>query len=150
MAKNKTGMRGRFYPRNKEKIVGDPNKIFGRSSWEFKLFTWLDSTPAVLKWGSETVRIPYLSPIDGKLHSYSPDVIVMYRDGNGDIKAEMVEVKPYNETVERENSTPQQKLDIAVNKAKWDAAAIFCRERGMTFRIITERTLNPKKIERKK
>jgi hypothetical protein len=150
MAKNKTGMRGRFNPRHPEKYIGDTNKIFGRSSWEFKFFAWLDSTPSVLKWSSETIKIKYVSPIDGKVHTYSPDCLVVYRDSTGEIKKEIVEIKPYNETIERPNSTPQQRQDVAVNKAKWVAAAQFCKMNGLEFRVITEKTLMPKKIVRKK
>lgn len=150
MAKNKSGMRGRFKPKNPEKYIGDVEKIFGRSSWEFKFFAWLDSTPAVLRWSSETIKIKYVSPLDGKVHNYSPDCLVIYRDKSGEVKKEIVEIKPYNETVERPNSTPEQKRDIAVNNAKWTAASHFCKTNGFTFRIITERTLLPKKIVRKK
>lgn len=149
MAKNKSGMRGRFNPKHPEKYIGDPTKIFGRSSWEFKFFAWLDSTPSVLKWSSETIKIKYVSPLDSKVHTYSPDCLVIYRDSTGEIKKELVEIKPYNETVERPNSTPEQRQDIAVNKAKWLSAANFCKNNGLTFRIITERTLMPKKIVRK-
>jgi hypothetical protein len=150
MAKNKSGMRGKFNPKHPEKYIGDPQKIFGRSSWEFKFFAWLDATPGVLKWSSETIKIKYVSPIDRLVHTYSPDCLVVYRDSTGTIKKELVEIKPYNETVERPNSTPQQKQDILINQAKWNAAAHFCKMNGLSFRIITERTLMPKKLVRKK
>lgn len=146
MAKNKSGMRGRFHPKNPEKYIGDVSKIFGRSSWEFKFFAWLDSTPGVLRWSSETLKIKYVSPLDGKVHNYSPDCVVIYRDSSGEIRKEVVEIKPYNETVERPNSTPQQLQDIAVNRAKWTATVAICEANGFTFRIITERTLMPKKL----
>ena len=148
MAKNKSGMRGQFKPKNPEKYIGNANAIRGRSSWEFIFFAWLDSNPSVLKWSSEAIAIPYLSPIDGKVHKYYPDCIVVYQDKNGNLKREMVEIKPYNETIEHPRATPQQKLDIAVNHAKWTAAAHFCKSNNMEFRVITEKTLQPKKIKR--
>jgi hypothetical protein len=56
MAGGRTTMKGRFIPKNPQKYIGDSTKIIGRSSWEFMLFKWLDSTPAVMRWASEESR----------------------------------------------------------------------------------------------
>ena len=150
MAKPRTSMRGRFLPKHPEKYIGDTSKIFGRSSWEFKFFTWLDSTPSVLKWSSEEFSIPYLSPIDNKVHKYFPDAFVIYRNARGDIIKEIVEIKPYAQTIMPKNPTDEQRKVVLINEAKWRAASAFASSNGMTFRILTERSIMPRKIERKK
>lgn len=134
-------MKGRFIPKNPQKYLGNPDKIIGRSSWEFRLFKWLDSTPAVLQWASEEFSIPYLSPIDNKVHQYFPDALVIYKDKFGNLKKEIIEVKPYKETVLTPKSTDSDKLALMVNKAKWKAAARFCKMQGMEFRVITEKSM---------
>lgn len=142
-------MTGRFIPKNPHKYLGDPKKIIGRSSWEFMLFKWLDSTPAVLQWASEEFSIPYLSPIDNRVHNYFPDALVIYKDKFGNLKKEVIEIKPYKETVLTPKATDKDKLALMVNTAKWKAAANFCTLQGMTFRVVTEKSLFAKKPVRK-
>ena len=72
MSNNKWKQR-KFYPRNPKKYRGDPTQIFMRSSWETSVAIWLDTNPSVVEWSSETVVIPYISPIDNKEHKYHPD-----------------------------------------------------------------------------
>jgi hypothetical protein len=104
-------------------------------------FKWLDSNAAVLKWGSEELAIPYLSPLDMRVHRYFPDIIVLYKHQDGGIRKEIVEVKPYKETVLTPKATDRDKQALLVNDAKWKAAAIFAEQHGATFRVITERTM---------
>lgn len=134
-------MRGRFIPKNPQKYLGNPERILGRSSWEFRLFKWLDSTPAVLQWASEEFSVPYLSPLDNKVHQYFPDALVIYKDKYGNLRKEIVEVKPYKETVLTPRATERDKYALMVNQAKWKAAARFAEQQGMTFRVITEKAL---------
>ena len=61
---------GFYRPRNPQKYRGDPTQIFMRSSWERRFSTWADMNPSVVEWGSETVIIPYISPVDGRPHRY--------------------------------------------------------------------------------
>lgn len=141
MAASRGTMKGRFIPKNPQKYLGNSDRIIGRSSWEFRLFQWCDSTPAVLQWASEEFSVPYLSPIDNKVHQYYPDALVVYRDKFGNIKKEIVEVKPYKETVRTPKSTERDLIALAINEAKWKAAVRFAEQQGMTFRIITEKTM---------
>jgi hypothetical protein len=134
-------MKGRFIPKNPGKYLGDPSKIIFRSSWEVRLFKWLDTTPAVKQWASEEFSVPYLSPIDSKVHQYYPDALVVYQDKFGNMKKEIIEVKPYKETVLSNRSTDRDKLAFMINQAKWKAAAIFAASQGMTFRVITEKSM---------
>lgn len=138
MAGGRTTMKGRFIPKNPHKYLGDPKRIIFRSSWEVRLFQWLDSTPAVLQWASEEFSIPYLSPIDNAVHQYFPDALVIYKDKFGNLKKEIVEIKPYKETVLTPKASDRDKMALIINTAKWKAAARFAELQGMSFRVITE------------
>ena len=151
MAGKRTTMKGLFTPKNPGKYMGRAvgvdskgqpkyNIVF-RSSWELMLFKYLDSTPAVQKWSSEEFSIPYLSPVDARVHQYYPDALVVYVDKTLNVKKELIEIKPYKETVLSAKSTPQDKQAWVINQAKWKAAAKFAAQNGMTFRVITEKTM---------
>lgn len=142
-------MHGRFIPKNPSKYLGDANKIIGRSSWEFVLFKYLDSTPAVVQWASEEIAIPYLSPLDNRVHQYYPDAFVIYKDKYGNLKKELIEIKPYKETVLTPKSTDRDKIALAVNHAKWKYASEFAIKQGIIFRIVTERALFPNKLTKR-
>lgn len=146
-------MGGRFIPKNPKKYVGrSVNNIMFRSSWELYFLKWLDSNDAVLRWGSEELAIPYISPLDNRVHRYFPDMIIMYRDNTGAIRKEIIEIKPYKESVETPRMTPRDAQALMVNKAKWIAAADWATRNGAVFRVMTEKTLfkqkQPKQIGR--
>jgi hypothetical protein len=133
--------RARFIPRNPGKYVGDASKIFCRSTWEVTVMKYFDSRSDVLRWGSEEVIIPYLSPEDNRVHRYFPDFFIEYLDKDGTILREIVEVKPLHESEEKFAKSERSKNALAVNEAKWKAAAIFCESRGMKFRVLTEKSI---------
>ena len=126
---------GRFYPRNPRKYDGDYHNIIFRSSWEKKVMRWLDECLEVLSWCSEEVAIPYISPVDNKWHFYYPDMIAKIQSKDG-IKTVMLEIKPYSQT--KQPLTQKRKtrryitevVTYAINKAKWDAAESYCKDRG--------------------
>lgn len=113
---------------------------------------FFDSHPSVYKWGSEEISIPYVKPTDGRVHKYFPDFIVVYKDKEGNLIKELVEVKPMKESVLTERSSNYDKIAIAVNHAKWQAAEAFCAQNGMKFRVLTEQSIfaGGKKAENKK
>lgn len=133
--------RARFIPKNPHKYVGDVDDIWARSSWEVTVMKWLDSRDAVIRWGSEEIIIPYLSPEDNKVHRYFPDFFVEYVDENGIVKKEVLEVKPRHETDEKYAKHDRSKKALAVNEAKWKAASIWCEQRNMNFRVLTEHSI---------
>jgi hypothetical protein len=133
--------RGRFLPKFPDKYLGDPTKIFFRSAWEVRAMKFFDASEAVLKWGSEELKIPYLKPTDARVHYYYPDFIVVYRDKTGAVQKEIIEIKPLKESVQRANMTDYDKLSLIINDAKWKAADLFARQHGMKFRVITEASL---------
>jgi hypothetical protein len=132
---------GFFKPRYPEKYVGDVNRIIYRSSWELNFNISLDGNPNVIKWGSECVAIPYVKPTDQKVHKYYPDYFVMYKDVDGFIHKEIIEIKPSTQTALSKRANLYEQLTYAVNIAKWESAKKWCERFGVTFRIITEKEL---------
>lgn len=135
---------GVFKPVNKDKFVG--NVAFYRSGLELKFMRFCDNNPNVVKWGSENIVIPYISPIDNKVHRYYVDNFVVIREGNI-IKKYLIEIKPFKQTQppttkykKREHIIYEQST-YAVNQSKWTAAKAFCVKKGYNFLIITEKDL---------
>lgn len=144
---------GRFIPKNPEKYVGDASKIFFRSLWETKVMKWMDLRPQVLRWGSEEVEIPYLSPVDNRVHRYFPDFFIEYKNSDGQIIKEILEVKPRHESEEKFAKNDRSKNALLVNTAKWQAASLWCEQHNMKFRVLTEASIfhqvaKPKRIRK--
>ena len=108
---------------------------------------WLDRNPDILSWASEELIVPYLSPVDNRVHRYFPDFLVKVKTRDGSTKTMMLEVKPKYQT---EAPAPQQRktkkyinevVTYGVNQAKWKAANEYCLDRGWEFKIITEEHL---------
>ena len=87
-----------FKPDYPKKYKGNPNNIICRSSWERKFCRWCDLSESILEWGSEEFSIPYISPLDNKIHKYYPDFIIKIKENNGKIKTYVIEVKPKKQT----------------------------------------------------
>jgi hypothetical protein len=137
---------GQFKPTNPDKYVGDPNNITYRSGWEAKFCRYLDRHPDILQWQSEEVVVPYFYPIDQRVHRYFPDFLVKKRNPDGTHSIIMIEIKPERETLppqQTKNKTRRRMLTEAAtyikNKAKWEAAKRYCKERGWEFKILTEK-----------
>jgi hypothetical protein len=133
-----------FYP---EKYRGDPNNIVYRSLWELRVMMYLDKNANVINWGSEEIIIPYLSPIDMKMHRYFPDFYAEVKGPDGIVRHIIMEVKPHSETVppvQRKRTTKKyltEMVTYAVNDAKFHAAREFCDKLGWEFKVITEKEL---------
>lgn len=136
MAKYQQGV---YQPKNPDKYAGKGLPRY-RSSWELAVFRMFDNHPAVLTWGSETHRIPYRNPLTGKATNYVPDLLVVYNDKNGRKHAEMIEIKPASQTL-GEARSQKDKAAAIVNHAKWEAARAWCAQKGIGFRVITEREI---------
>ena len=141
---------GYFKPKNPQKYKGDPTNIVYRSSWELKLMTYLDLHKDVVTWGSEELFIPYRSPIDNKIHRYFPDFIVTKINKEGKKETALIEVKPAAQTKppkKQEKVTRKYITEVTtwgINEAKWKAANEYCKDRGWSFHIFTERELGIK------
>lgn len=134
---------GKFKPRFPEKYKGDPTNIVYRSSYELKFMNYCDLNESVNEWRSEEFFIPYVSPIDGKVHRYFPDFYVKYKG-----KIIIIEVKPQKD-LKMPEANPKKKTKSwvykvktwAINQAKWKAAREYCKDRNYEFRIFTEKEL---------
>ena len=83
MAYTKDTYKGRFIPNNPKKYVGDVMEIIYRSSYELKFMKWCDLNESVLRWSSEEIVIPYVSPADGLVHRYYVDFYIEVQDKTG-------------------------------------------------------------------
>ena len=142
--------KGKFRPKNPKKYGGDPTNIIYRSLWELKLMKYLDENANVIEWRSEELVIPYVSPVDNRMHRYFPDFLVKMRLRDNTTKTMLLEVKPAAQTREPEIPSRQTKKFITevvtygVNQSKWKAAREYCADRGWEFRLITEKELGIK------
>jgi hypothetical protein len=129
---------GRFDMKNPTKYVGKKTPL-ARSSWEFVFMRMLDEHPGVENWASESIQIPYRCPLTGKYTVYVPDFFIVYNDKSGKKHAEVVEVKPSNHTL-RENvgKSRYNQEQYVKNLAKWEAAAAWCKQQGIKFRVVNE------------
>jgi hypothetical protein len=138
--------KGRFKPKNPKKYNGSAENIIYRSSWELRVMKYLDESASIIWWASEELAIPYLSPVDQKMHRYFPDFIVKVREKSGLVMTYILEVKPENQTKRPVQKRKTQKFlqeaaTYAINQEKWRAADIFCQEHGWKFKVVTEKDL---------
>lgn len=136
----------KWFPKNPEKYVGDVNNIISRSSWETKFLNWCDANPGVLKYASEELVIPYISPVDGKQHRYFVDFMIMVKTRSGEIKKYAVEIKPESQTLPPKKTRNKaryinESATYAINQAKWESASKFCHKSGIDFVVLTEKHL---------
>jgi hypothetical protein len=135
------GTHGKYIPKYPEKYVGDVQNIEFRSKWEIRFMEFCDANMNILKWGSEEIYIPYVKPTTKKVHRYYPDFFIMYKNSKGQIVKEIIEIKPKKEVALTKKSSLYDKVAIAINMAKWEAAKQFCTAHGMSFRVLTEDSL---------
>ena len=135
----------KYIPLHPEKYVGDPSNIIMRSSWETKFAIWCDRNPQIVKWSSEETIIPYLSPVDGKVHRYFVDFKIKTVNG----KTYLVEIKPAVQTQPPQGKRKtkkylQEAATYLVNQAKWEYAKRYAKARDWEFIVITEYELGLK------
>ena len=136
--------KGKYTPRNPKKYKGDPNRIVYRSLWERKFMVYCDTSNSILEWGSEEIIIPYLSPVDGRIHRYFPDFYIKVQKHDGSTEKSIVEIKPKVQC--SPPKVPSRKTRSfynaiktwAVNEAKWKYATEFCDINGIEFKILNE------------
>ena len=119
---------------------------------ELRFMKACDKNENILKWSSEEVAIPYISPIDNKRHRYFPDFLIQTTKG-----WILIEVKPQIQTkppkkILMEKVTLKKKRRYVkavqtwlVNEAKWNAAKKVCEVEGRKWSIMTEKQLTPDK-----
>lgn len=132
---------GKYQVQNPEKYVGNRSPTY-RSSWELTFMRTCDTHPAIVKWASEAISIPYRCPMTGKQTVYIPDFFIQYVDKLGSMHVELIEVKPRSQTMkEHVGRSKHNQIEYARNMSKWQAATAWCRKQGIKFRIINEQDL---------
>ena len=141
--KKRATYKGIYRPTNPKKYAGDPNRIVYRSNWERKFMLYCDRNDDIIYWASEELSIPYVNPIDRKVHRYFPDFIIKTKNG----KRFMIEIKPSAQTKQPKPKTKKSRafmresLEYIKNIAKWQAADVYCNDNNMEFKIFTEKEL---------
>jgi len=143
---------GKYEVLNASKYVGVKSPTY-RSSWELAFMRMCDNHPNISKWASENVKIPYRSPVDGKYHNYFPDFMVQYTDKDGKQHVELIEIKPANQTTLENARSTGQKVQTAINAAKWTGAQEWCSRKEIRFKVINEdqifRNNKPRKAKKR-
>ncbi len=146
--------------KNPNKYIGDVRTIIYRSSWEHKFMIWCDIGTTVYRWSNESVVVPYISPVDNKLHNYHVDFYIEIKDSKDNTHRFLVEIKPKSQyhddnkpkfdamnhkTKRRSKKKYETFLNETktyyINKAKFSAAQKYAEQRGMKFKVIDETDL---------
>jgi hypothetical protein len=144
-----TTRRGLFTPTNPQKYLGDIKKIRYLSSWEMQFMQNCDMNPNILAWGSEEFAVQYWNPVKNRIAKYFPDFIIKYKDAQGAIITEVLEIKPLKQSVVTKKTSTYDMVQLAINQAKWTAAVAVCNSHGIRFRILTELELFKQKPKKK-
>ena len=136
---------GLFKPKHPEKYKGT-HPILYRSSFELKFMRWCDSNPSVLNWGSESIVIPYANPLTGRVSRYFVDNNITLKDKHGNINKYLIEIKPLIQTQPPKPSRNTKSLlrrqaEYVKNRAKWESATQWAKNKGHKFVILTEKEL---------
>lgn len=147
-------IKSKYIPINPSKYEGDPTNIICRSSWERIFAKWCDTNSGVLSWSSEETVIPYVDPVDKRWHRYFVDFKIKIKTREG-IKTFFIEIKPAVQTQkpkEPKRKTPKTQArylsevrTYIKNKAKWEAAEMYAKQRNNEFKVLTEYDLGIKK-----
>ena len=135
--------RGLYRPTNPKKYVGNTKQIVYRSLLERRFMRYCDLNEDILYWASEELPVRYYSPLDKKYHRYFPDFIVKTVNN----EKYMIEIKPSRQAVKpkppkkKTKSYMRESFEYIKNQAKWQAAKSYCEDKGMKFKLITEKDL---------
>ena len=129
---------GKYNLKNPDKYVGTKTPTY-RSSWEFAFMRFCDEHKSIIHWASEPIKIPYRNPLTGRQTIYVPDFFIAYADAKGKQRVEVIEVKPENQTLkEKLGRSKYNQASWIKNQAKWEAAAKWCKSKGIFFRVVNE------------
>lgn len=139
------------YLKNPQRYTGT-RPISARSSWELKyILKFLDIHPSVLTWGSETIIVRYLSPIDNKMHRYFVDFNFKIKTKTGDVMEIWAEIKPFKECNPPNTNGKKKTKNLLyevktyyVNSAKWETTRRIVEEKKkmghkLEFLVISEK-----------
>ena len=116
-SKNPKFHQGYYSPINPNKYIGKGPIVY-RSGLELKFMRWCDKTDTILRWSSESIPIPYYDTIQKKKRHYYVDNFVEIQEGNI-IKRYLVEIKPYKQTLEPNQSKKRKKSSLLYEQMQW-------------------------------
>lgn len=139
---------GIYRPKYPDKYAG---KEYPRylSNYELRFFRWCDLNENVKSWASEAVIIPYLNPLDNRMHKYYTDGVVALKEGDR-VQKYLIEIKPKSQTVapvagkKRSKTLLYESKQWVQNQAKWAAAKVWAERNGYKFLILTQEHLGIK------
>lgn len=137
---------GTYDIKNWDKYLGTENPRY-LSSYEYEVFQWADRSPFVLNWSAEQVVVEYFNPVKNRKARYIVDVYIKYKDRDGKVREELVEIKPSAQVKppkkgkKRPDVYERELATYITNCAKWEAAMKFADSRGWGFRVITENSI---------
>ena len=118
-----------------------------KSMLERIAFRYADINPKVKYFSIEPFNIPYVKPLDNKVHRYFIDMYLEFINGSKFI----VEIKSKGETIrpiKPKKLTSKSILNykesvetFIVNQAKWKSAKEFAKKKNLKFVILTEEQL---------
>lgn len=127
---------GIYNPKNIYKYKG--RKVLKyRSSWENIFMEYCDKSPIIIQWNYESIIIPYT--LGTKRKKYYPDFWI--KTNNNEF---IIEIKPKHQTKLPKKNTPSFNKEYSrflINRAKWNAARKYCKNKNIEFKIITEDTI---------
>jgi len=135
--------KGKYTIKDKSKYIGDPKKVTYRSLWERQAFKWCEGNPNVRGWNSEEIVVPYMSDVDGRMHRYFVDLLIVMKND----EVFLVEIKPKNQTIPPKKPARKTKKYVkevttyVTNTNKWKAAQNYAKQKDWKFQIWTEDTL---------
>ena len=93
-----------------------------------KFFRWADLNENILAWGSENIIIPYVNPLDDKVHRYFVDNFIVFKDKDGNNNKFLIEIKPSKQT-QRPVKTKYKKQKTILYEQK-DVYPKYCKMGG--------------------
>jgi len=153
-------MGSKYLPKQGVYRLKNPGKYTGpltdggvlyRSSWESRMFYYMDNNANVIEWSSEGLIIPYIFKLDGKVHKYYPDIVCTIKKSDGSLQTYVIEIKPYKQTIpptkpknrslDRKRKFEKELYTYAKNTNKWEYAKEYCDKNGYIFKLLTEKEI---------
>lgn len=135
---------GTYYPLNRKKFLGESLPVF-KSNLERKFMLYADRNPNIIAVSYEGFHINYIDTTSSppKPRKYYIDFILYVRTPTGTPRKIWVEVKMSKEVKKPTRSKNPMDMQIWLkNQCKWNAAIKLARQRGVDFKIITDKELD--------
>ena len=139
---------GMYTLKNPDKCINGTKEVRYLSGYELECWKWADNNKNVIKWGAETVIVPYYSSVKGRKARYIVDIYIEYIDRHGEHKKVLGEIKPSQQCKpprksnrKKKETIIQEELTWVTNQEKWKAAQEYATARGWDFVILTEREI---------